>query len=270
MSDAPELYSKLYDKNIISDLRIKDETADNIYFGVKRSKYVVNIPKSPTTEIAYLAGAIAGDGCFHIINSKDRNFPRVKITITSGDKTYLNLLNSMFIRNFDVGGKIFRDKRKNSCYDLHINHRVIWLYFRNVLGLNKSSLSVPSEFTNPTLFRFFLAGFFDTDGYLNNRGIFGVMMSGKNSGFLSQLTIYSKDFYGLDFSPVKTTTLKVNPREFERSYTRLRKNHTQKFLSIVPLLNKKYEWARRESNPRSSLFSLHTPQMEGVDVRATS
>ncbi len=52
---SKEMYKKLYDKDIISDLRIKEEDEEKIIFGVKRSKYRIKIPKQVTPEIAYLA-----------------------------------------------------------------------------------------------------------------------------------------------------------------------------------------------------------------------
>jgi len=252
------LYKLLYDKRIISDLRIKDEDEEKIIFGVKRSKYKIKIPKAVTPEIAYLAGVIAGDGSFYYSNLKNRVFPGVKIVITSDSQKYLKLINKIVIHSFDAGGQIRKEIKKKRCYDLFINHRVIWLYFRKVLELDKRKLKISKEIANKELFRFFLAGFFDTDGYIS-RDVFGTMIGGKNALFLNQLVRYSKKFYGLEFSPVKINTLRVKEKEFKRAYTRLRRKDTEQFISLVPLINEKYTWACAGSNRGSSLFSLRTP-----------
>lgn len=240
MFTGSELHAKLYDKNVISDLRMKAEDVENVVFRVKRSHHLIKIPKIMNFEIAYLAGAIAGDGCFYYYKPKDRVFPKIKLVITSGDEKYLRLLNTIFIRNFGVGGRIRKEPEKQKCYDLFINHKLIWLYFRNVLGLDKRNLKVPSELANTHLFNFFLAGFFDTDGYCDSRGVFGVMVSGKSLSFLRQIVKYSHKFYDLTFVNPQVNVLVVRNKIFKRAYTRLKKDHTTKFISLVPLLNNKY------------------------------
>lgn len=237
------IFSRLNDATVISDLRIKHEDECEIVFGVKRSKYLIRIPKQITPEIAYLAGAIAGDGCLYLCKFKNRIYPRVRVAITGGDKSYLDLLNSIFTQTFGAGGHIHKDTRKQSCYNLLINHRIIWLYFKNILDLDKKRLAVPESVANRLLFRFFLAGFFDTDGYAS-RGIFGTMMGGKNSDFLRQFVSLSARLYSLEFSPVKANLLVTNHETFKRVYTRLKKSESAKFVSIVPLRNKKYGLAQ--------------------------
>lgn len=233
------IHKTLYDKRIISDLRIHIEEDAGYFFRVKRSKYLIFIPKKVTPEIAYLSGAIAGDGCFHKTESKDRRYPRVRIAITGGDIDYLKALDKIFQDSFGVGGIIYKDKRKKSCYNLHINHRVIWLYFKRVLRLDKEVLSVPPKTANKELFRHFLAGFFDTDGYRSN-GIFGTMMSSRNLGFLEELRQYSQEFYEFEFSKVRTNNLRQGGRVFGRAYMTLRKKEGARFASVVPLRNRKY------------------------------
>ena|GEM_PF-1124806 len=256
MFDGKELYAKLNDKNIISDLKIRYEDDEKVIFGVRRSQYKITIPKKVTPEITYLAGAIAGDGCFYYYQNPKKNYPNIRLAITGSEDTYLKLLNELFIKSFSVGGYIHKEKNKQSCYNLLVNHRIIWLYFRRVLELNKKKLNIPKEIINQKLFRFFLAGFFDTDGYFSNRGIFGTMISSRNQLFLNQLTGYSKELYNFEFSPVRINILKRNEKEFKRAYTRLKKKDSSRFISIVPLINKKYEWARAGSNRGSSLFRL--------------
>lgn len=236
---ASAIFNKLNDPVIISDLRIKHEDNNSIVFGVKRSHFRIRIPKHATPEIAYLAGAIAGDGSFYLSSFKDSKYPRVRLVITSGDASYLDLLNRMFVQVFGAGGRIRKDTRKRSCYDLLVNHRVIWLYFKKVLELDKKKLVVPKQVANQALFRFFMAGFFDTDGYIS-RGIFGTMMGGRSLRFLHCFIFLAHKFYSLKFSPVRTNTLSTKTGLFKRIYTRLRKSESGRFVRLIPLKNKKY------------------------------
>ena len=240
---SDEIYGGLNDKNIISDLRIISEDSEKIVFGVKRSHFRIRIPRRVTPDIAYLAGIISGDGNFYICKFHNRIYPRIRLRITSGDISQLIMLNDIFISTFGAGGKIHKHKGKN-CYDLHNNHRVIWLYFKNILLLDKNRLAVPKEISNPRLFKYFLAGFFDTDGYLNKKGYFGTMMSAKNFGFINELVFLAKKFYSFDFSPVKINELHANGKIFMRAYTNLKKGQTRMFLEQIPLRNKKYGPAR--------------------------
>jgi hypothetical protein len=235
---SEDMYKKLYDKSIISDLRIKYEDKEKIIFGVKRSHFKITIPKQVNPEIAYLAGIIAGDGNFYCCRFDDRIYPRIRLRITSGDIAQLDMLNESFIKTFGAGGRIHKHRGKN-CYDLHNNHRLIWLYFRNILGLDKRKLIVPEQIANPELFRFFLAGFFDTDGYCS-KGAFGTMIGAKNLPFLCQLVSYSAEFYSLRFSPVKVNILVTKDKTFKRAYTRLTKYDSEKFRQIIPIRKKKY------------------------------
>ena len=261
------IYETLYDKRIISDLRIRREDDVGYFFKVKRSKHLIFIPKKVTTEIAYLSGAIAGDGCFHKTESKDRKYPRVRIAITGGDIGYLKVLDKFFHNSFGAGGIIYKDKRKKSCYSLHINHRVIWLYFKRVLRLDKETLSVPPKMANKELFRHFLAGFFDTDGYRSN-GVFGTMMSSKNLKFLEELRQYSHDLHGFEFSKVRTNILRCGDRAFGRAYMTLKKKEGARFSSIVPLMNRKYGPTQDRTGDLRCFLSVG--KLQHTDVRATS
>ena len=252
-----QIFNAIFDKKVISDLRVKFEDAKTIVFGVKRSAYRTYLPKFVSPTIAYLSGAISGDGCFHYHLSQKRNYPYVRLSITSGDKEYLKLLNQFFIKSFAVGGMIHRDERKKSCYSLYVNHRVLWLYFKNYLGLDKKRLSVPKQMANRELFRFFLAGFFDTDGYYSRKA-FGTMMSAKNASFLQQIREYSKKFYSYNFSPVGINHLLTKGKIFKRAYTRLSTADSKRFYQEVPLQNQKYGLARdRTANLRCFLSAGH-------------
>ena len=247
-TSTKEIYDKIYDRTILSDLRIKHDDEEKVIFSVKRSHYLITVPKKVTPDIAYLAGAIAGDGCFYFCrfnswNHPNRVYPRVRLTVTGSDESYLECLNDLLAKSFGACGHVHRETRKRNCFVLLYNHRIVWLYFRNILKLDKRKLLVPDEVANKDLFRFFLAGFFDTDGY-ESKGCFGSMIGAKNLLFLQQLVAYSAKFYGLNFREVKVNALIRPERIFYRAYTVLKKSENEKFRTVIPLRNRKYGLAR--------------------------
>ena len=128
---------------------------------IKRSKFLIKIPDAITFDIAYLVGAILGDGNLTITNRKISKYPRVKIRIFNSSRKYLSSLSDMFERSFCVRGKIYRKAFEN-CYVLDINNKIVWLYFVNVLGLKpkrKIFIEVPELLTNRKFFHYFVFRF---------------------------------------------------------------------------------------------------------------
>lgn len=255
------LYEKLYDKEIIHDLRVVWEDSREFIFSVPKSRYKIRIPKTCNSEIAYLAGVIAGDGCFNYSKRENLSFPYVRISISSGDQAHLKEINKLFIDVFGVKGVSRKDKRKRNCHYLFVNHRLLFTYFRNYLGLDKRSLKVPELLKNKDLFKYFLAGFFDTDGYCSKRR-FGLMLAGKQLDFLKELKTYAELFYSIYFSTPKLNDLQRQGKIFKRAYMTLPTEYFDVFRGSIPLLHSKYEWAREESNLGSLVSSRNTPKDE--------
>ena len=219
---------------------------------MKRSKYIINLPRI-NQDIAYLSGVINGDGNIYLCRRKKIKYPRTKIKIFNNSKKYLNKINELFNKNFNLKGKITKKKDKN-CYILTINNKIIWLYFVNFIGLplNKIKLKVPKIFLKRKLFKYYLAGLFDTDGYFSKT--FGIMLSGRNLHFLEELNEYSKKFHILTFSKPKINVLTKNNKIYLRTYMYLKKGDVERFKANIPLIHNKYKWARGGSNSESLPF----------------
>ncbi len=230
--------SSLFDPEIVSDFRATP-IPEGFLVKVKRSKYVTKIPAEPSCEAAYLGGAIAGDGCFKKSSRKNTKYPRIAIAITNKSKRYLELLNRLFLECFAYSGQIVKRKDKDY-YDLLVSNRIIWLYFRNGIGLpqDKSRLALPKMFERGKLCRNFIAGLFDTDGYFSG-GTFGIMLEGKNYPFLCQIKRAAGE-QGIIFGKISRNTLVVGKKKFHRTIMRLRTMSVGAFWTRVPLRHDKY------------------------------
>lgn len=235
--DAGLLRERLFDPRLVAELRVVGETDEYIVFKMKRSRYWVRIPKKCTENIAYLAGVIAGDGNFAVSDRKTANYPRMRIRIYNASIPFLNLVLEKFRLEFHVDGKLHGREGVN-CYELAVDNKITYLYFSRFLGLDKKHLTVPEDLRNPPLFRHFLAGFFDTDGYKTES--FGSMIGGRNMDFLKELRHLTNEFYDLHFSEVRDGMLVQNGKTYHRCWMRLRKADIGNFHKAVPLQHEKY------------------------------
>lgn len=251
-AQTSELYQKLYSADIISDLRIIGEDKDSVLFAVKRSKYKTRIPRTFTPNIAYLAGVIAGDGLLCKTTRPIVRYPRVRIAIYNNSLNYLNNINDLFINEFGVGGKIYPQKDSN-CFILYLFQRVVWLYFRNFFVLDKKALKVPTQFANEELFKFFLAGVFDTDGYCTKRA-FRIMLGGASLHFLNELRDFSSVFYNLNFSKISTNILTVGDKKFTRISMGLSVNYFDDFVNKIPLRHER--WKQKWASERTAVLNI--------------
>jgi|SRR3989338_2816738 len=230
---------QLYDKKILSDFR-PQKTTNGFIIRVKRSKYLTFIPSRVNADIAYLSGTIAGDGSYKVSKRKNVKYPRAVITITNKSKSFLEDLNSRLVKNFRYEGKIYKYSGKN-CYDLQISNRVIFLYFRRIIGLTKdnSKVKIPKSVSTKKLLKFFIAGIFDTDGYYS-RDTFGIMMTGKNYYFLKQVKKQTYQNYKLSFGKIGRNILHARDKVYERVIMRLKSDCRRQFLRTIPLRHEKY------------------------------
>ncbi len=230
-------------KIVSSDMHIvKNES--NFMIKMKRSKFSVTIPYEVTPEISYLSGAIAGDGNITLTERIITKYPRVKVRLFNSSKSYLSKINRLFMNVFGVKGVMYK-KKNQACFVLEINNKIVWLYFVNVIGLKpkrKEYLEVPKLTENENLFKYFIAGLFDTDGFFSDRDrVFGIMMTGKNANFLERIKNLSKKFYDLDFNGIRFSTLIVEKKAFLRAQMTLKKRCVELFKRIIPLAHPKYD-----------------------------
>ncbi len=241
-----DLVEKIYDKTILSDLRAeRSPEGSKLLCKVKRSKYVVVVPLKTNESIAYLAGAIAGDGNFALTKRKKVKFPRTSIRIYNASKEYLTELNHMFEENFRVGG-IIRPKKDENCFELKIDNKVVWLYFNKItcLPLKKENLIVPRAFENKALFKFFVAGLFDTDGF-KSQETFGIMLNSRNKKFLERISELAREFYGIEFGKIGVNELHANNKVYGRVTMRLKRAFCELFISTIPLIHDRYAMGLR-------------------------
>lgn len=229
----------IFDKDIISDVRYKLDNKKLIVWS-KRSKYKVTIPTTVDKKIAYLAGVIVGDGNVVISKRKETKYPRTRILIFNASREYLEFLNDEFYSTFNIKGKIYKKKDKN-CYVLAMNKKLIVLYFLKTIGLmsgKKDNLKIPISLIDKNLFKYFVAGLYDTDGFFYET--FGIMMSGSNYEFLKTLSELLKKYYDISsrklyFGKIITQTgLKL------RAQTQIRTQDIEKFINTIPLKHSKY------------------------------
>ena len=202
---------------------------------MKRSPFQIKIPKL-NSDIAYLGGAIFGDGNLTLIKRKVSKYPRTKLRIINSSKNFLKYLNKIFLDNFNANGKIYKKKNSN-CYILEINSKIIWLYFTKVIGMKakkKINLHIPSIFRTKTMLKYFIAGLFDTDGYYSN-GRFGIMMTRKNYNFLKEIKLLTKKFYKFNFLGPYKDKINLNGKIHERARINLSTFCNSEFRKIIPL-----------------------------------
>lgn len=251
LMNANRLILRLRDKKLIGSKIHFSSDDSRIIIKMGRSRFLIKIPLDVNPTISYLTGIIMGDGNITCISRKVSKYPRTKIRIFNESEIFIKKVAKLFYRSFNYNPVISKKKDKN-CFILTINNKIIYSYFVNVIGLEpkkKSSLRVPKLVSNSRLFRYFLAGLFDTDGYHTNS--FGIMMSGGNYHFLRQISYFSKSFYDLNFLKICKDTILLNGKSFSRAQLNLSKYSEAKFEKSIPLGNEKW-WAGQDSNLRPS------------------
>lgn len=234
-----EIIDKIFDKNLISDLRfsLKD---NKIVAWSKRSKYKIVLPQEINKKIAYLSGAIMGDGNISISKRKIIHYPRLRLIIFNASKDYLEFLNNEFYNIFKVNGTISKKKDKN-CYMLTINKKILVLYFLKIMGIfagKKERLKIPEKVKDKNLFRFFVGGLYDTDGFFSDT--FGIMMNGSNYNFLKEISIFLEDYYKISSRKIYYGYLNTNRGLKTRSQLQIKTDGIRKFINIIPLKHIKY------------------------------
>lgn len=160
----------------------------NIFGGTNTKKY--KLPKKITPLLAYLLGYIMGDGhladpSMLIANGSRYN---AEIRITSKEKSYLLFLRNIFNETFGYDPPLFKEK---NYFRLIGRSKVIHRFFYKICGVpvgnkKKKTCVLKIVKSNAKLKRFFLSGFFDSDGTVSvaKNKIIGLRIKQYNRGIL--------------------------------------------------------------------------------------
>ena len=193
-------------------------------FVLKRSK--LRIPLPPINkDIAYLLGFLCGDGCLGKPQPRKRGGARFKISICfSGSergRAQAQHICAIFKKFFHYEPRVFNKKRKGrkDWLEVEINSAVIYFYFCNLglpIGRKYGKLRVPSVVFTEILFKKFLRGLIDSDGYIRKDG--RVMIVQKDINFLDQVRKLCLKFLNLKFSIPRPNSKKVGNKTYTWYY----------------------------------------------------
>lgn len=180
-------------------LTIADVQQSIEYYYTPRSPYKITLPSYLFGDLAYLISVMIGDGTIVSPIKRKRGGYRWRISIT-GEHDPLEFFANIVAGLFDYEPKVHRDPRKKNTYSLVINSKVIYRYFTRVLGLKigarEEEYGVAKIVSSSRLFRYFLAGLFDTDGCVTARA---VKISQQSKLFLSELKVLTYRLLELEF-----------------------------------------------------------------------
>ena len=238
--NARSVVRKIYDRKLIYKLNYKI-FGRHILFEMPRPRKETLIPLNSDENIAYLIGVIMGDGTVRVTRRKMTKYPRTNISIFNSSFSYLNRINSIMFHTFGCVGKI-QKKRGVNCYILSINNKVICLFFLKVVGLKsgkKVNLKIPDYVKTKRLFKHFLAGLLDTDGFFTDS--FGIMLNGKNFDFLKEIMSITTNFYGIHFRKLYLGSIMVNGNLKIRCQVHISSRDTRKCMFTIPLKHDKFD-----------------------------
>ena len=203
------------------------------YYSTPRSPYKITLPSYLCGDLAYLIGVIIGDGTIVSPVKRKRGGYRWRILIT-GEHDPLEFFANIVVGLFDYEPKVHKDPRKKNTYSLVINSKVIYRYFTRVLGLNigakEEEYGVAKIVSSSKLFRYFLAGLFDTDGCVTARA---VKISQQSRLFLSELKVLTYRLLELEFKGPYLSKKTMNKEHWEIRIGALKEREL--FFQKVPL-----------------------------------
>lgn len=193
-------------------------------FVLKRSGLRVCIP--PINEdIAYLLGFYCGDGCLKKPQPRKEGGLGFKISISfcgsEKGKTQAWSICDIFEKYFHYTPRvrIWKREGRKDWLEVEINGAVTYAYFCCLglpIGEKYGRLKVPSVVCTKSLFKKFLKGLIDSDGYIGKRNKVVIVQKDKN--FLSQVRELSLEFFNVQFSIPRPNRKKVGDRTYTWYY----------------------------------------------------
>ncbi len=194
-------------------------------FVLRRSRLRVRLP--PINEdIAYLLGFLCGDGCLvkPLPRKRIGGFRfKINICFSGSEKGRAQAWHicTIFKRCFHYEPRVFNKKRegRKDWLEVEINSAVIYAYFYLLglpIGEKYGKLKVPSAVFTETLFKKFLQGLIDSDGYIGRRH--RVVIVQKDMNFLGQVRELSLKFLNVKFSIPQPNSKKVGDQTYTWYY----------------------------------------------------
>jgi len=204
------LYNKLYDKEDSIKVVLKNGKELNLsqvknfkdvkLFRAKRSSRLIILPLDITKDLSYFIGVVVGDGYVKAIKRKKGGY--YWEIVINGKKDYIDYLANLVNKIFGISPKISKEKRRRNVYILDIHSLIVFRYLTGVFGFRhgKKSGNIPQiNFVenNSDIFKNYLAGLIDTDGYINRNYVALVQ---KDRRFLERIKDETSKLLGFKFS----------------------------------------------------------------------
>lgn len=189
----------IIDKSKIEEM--SEITFSNGFYTYKKSRYSIKLPDEITEDFAYFLGVIYGDGSVNTpIKRAEGGFYK-KVIITCR-KDFLNILLPLIERIFSFKPRVYKDKRKKDCYNVTMHSSVIYHFLTDVIGLGKGKKAgnliwLDNLELTRGIFRNFVTGLLDTDGYINKRYACIVQ---KDKIYLEKLKLKMNEILDLKFN----------------------------------------------------------------------
>lgn len=242
------LYDKTYDTSNSIKVVLKNGNEINLDkirefkniegFRAKRSGRIIKLPLKMTNDLAYFLGVIVGDGYVKMLKRIKGGF-YWEIVIT-GRKDYIEYLAQLVTNLFNYNPSITKEKRRDNSYILRISSMIIFRYFTRIFGFHSGEKSgnIPKiKFVcdNSILFKNYLAGLIDTDGYINNK--YAALVQ-KDKKFLDYIRLKSKKLLNFDLSKPRVNRRIKNEIVGWWIITR----NVKRFNNLIPLRYRYMPW----------------------------
>ena len=213
------------------------------HFSTKRGKKV-KLPKSLTPNLAYLIGFISGDGSIldPIKEKENTGDFEFRISLTDENKYVLKYyINPYFKSLFGIEGRYYKYKNKNA-YGYYISAKILFLFIHKICELPKGKkagkLKIPKVIlqSNNKIKAHYLAGFFDSDGFITVNKKIGFGLGKKERNLMEEL---KKLFTELDINTRPITTFGNKTTNLWGWEMTLRWNSIQNFINQIPSKNPK-------------------------------
>jgi len=199
----------------------------------------VNLPKEVTPELAYFIGAILGDGSIKTPIRRNKGGYYWEVSIAC-NQDYSRIARKIIWDLFALEPVVWKDKRKRDCYQVNIYSKELHNYLTDYLNLHpgKKAGKMPWPekcISSQDLFKNFLAGLMDTDGYVGKKYL-GLVQ--KDKAFLEKIKKTASDIMGIEFNGPNVNR-KIDGKIVGWIISLSKKEAMTTFLNEVPLKYKK-------------------------------